>query len=359
MQGHEKNRHQVAFGFCTEDKVPLEHPIRGIKIFVDKVLHEQRHELADMYSDRGRPSIPPQTLLKSMLLMALFSVRSERMFCEMVHYNLLFQWFLNQGVMDSVFDASTFSKNRDRLLEHDVARKFFEAVNSHIRAAGLFGSEHFSVDGSLIAAWASMKSLKERDKDDFDQRTRGKDASAIGKNDKLVSSTDPEASIASKPRVSAHLAYSGNVLMENESGLCVDIEVLSATGSAEREAAEQMLTRQLENGVRIKTVGADANYHRLEFVKTCRNNDVIPHVAPQGNRKFTGLDGRTWSSIGYLKSQRRRKGIERIFGWLKFIGGWRHTRLRGRKAVSFSSIMQVTALNIMRSIKLAPSLASY
>lgn len=357
MKGRESNRHQLEFGFCAEDLVPERHPIRGIKVFVEKILVELRHELGDMYSERGRPSIPPETLLKSLLLMVLYSIRSERQFCEMLQYNLLYQWFLNRSVMDPIFDPSVFSKNRERLLNHDIARKFFETVNEHLKEAGLMESEHFSVDGTLIQAWASLKSLEERDKDDFDKRTKGKKPSSIGRNDKYESSTDPEASVASKPGVSPMLAYMGNILVENRHGLCVDVEILSATGTAECEGATDMLKRQIEAGMNISTVGADANYHRAEFVTDLRQLNIAPHIAPQGNRNLKGLDGRTFKSIGYTISQSARRRIEKNFGWLKSVGGWYQTKYRGTQRVSLFALFGASVFNILRSLKLKPSLA--
>jgi transposase len=347
----------MEFGFCAEDKVPQDHPIRGMKVFVEKILQELRHELADMYSETGRPSIPPETLLKSLLLMVLFSIRSERQFCSMLRYNLLFQWFLNMGVMDSVFDASAFSKNRERLLDNEIGRKFFEAVNEHLRREGLLGSEHFSVDGTLIEAWASLKSLKERDRDDYNDRTRGKKASLIGINDKYESTTDSEAVVARKPGVLSQLAYMGNVLMDNRTGLCAEAEVLPARGTAEVEAATTMLERLESRAVKIKSVGADAGYYRQEFISVCRTIKAIPHVSPRTDRRLLGIDGRTHSSNGYIKSHATRKGIEKIFGWLKTIGGWQRTKYRGEKRVSFFALLGVSVFNIMRSLKLRPKLA--
>ena len=292
MRGQERGTHQKEFGFCAEERVPEDHPIRAIKRFVEKALYDLRHELTDMYSYEGRPSIAPETLLKSLLLMVLFSVKSERQFCSMLRYNLLFQWFLNMSVMDPVFDPTVFSKNRGRLLEHEIAQKFFETINNHLKEAGVFGCEHFSVDGTLIEAWASLKSLEKRDPDDYDKRTKGKRPSEIGKNDEYKSKTDSDASIARKPGVPTKLFYMGNILMENRNGLCVEVEILPATGTAEVEAATKMVKRQKEKDFKVETLGADANYHREEFVSDCRNNDVKPHVARQGNRKISGMDGR-------------------------------------------------------------------
>jgi len=358
MKGEESRRNQYQFGFCAEDLVPNNHPIREIKLFVNKVLEDLSPELRGMYNERGRPSIPPETLLKSYLLMVLFSVRSERQFCEMLKYNLLFQWFLNRGVMDSSFDSSVFSKNRERLLEHEIGRKFFEVVNIYLKESKLIASEHFSVDGTLIEAWASLKSLEERDREDFNQRTGGKKPSSIGRNDRYKSKTDPEASIASKPGTKPMLAYMANILMENRHGLCVDVEIESATGRAEPAAALRMINRQLQNNLRIKTVGADANYHRINFIQSLREQNIIPHVAPHRTRNIKGLDGRTFNSAGYSLSQTNRKKIEKIFGWLKSIAHWNRTRYKSTERVSLFAILGAAVFNIIRSIKLNHPIAT-
>lgn len=357
MRGRESSNTQIQFGFCAEDVVPENHPIRGIKLFVDRVLGDLSSELSKMYTDFGRPSIPPETLLKSYLLIVLFSIRSERQFCEMLKYNLLFQWFLNKGIMESAFDASVFSKNREKLLEHKIGRKFFDAVNSYLRRANLMNSEHFTVDGTLIEAWASMKSLKERDEDDFDQRTKGKKPSDIRRNDRYVSSTDPDAYIASKPGIKPMLAYMGNVLMENKYGLCADVDILPATGTAEPVAAMKMVNRQLKR-LNIKTLGADANYHRAEFIRELRKLKITPHVAPQSTRNIKGLDERTFASKAYKASQYTRRKIEKIFGWLKSIAHWKRSKYRGPEKVSFFALFGAAALNIMRAIKIRPELAT-
>lgn len=357
MRGAENGNSQLEFGFCAEDVVADNHPIRGIKQFVDKVLKSMRPELNKMYTDFGRPSVAPETLLKSYLLIVLFSIRSERQFCEMLRYNLLFQWFLNKGLMSPAFDASVFSKNRERLLEHEMGRKFFEAVNSYLKEAKLMNSEHFTVDGTLIESWASMKSLKERNPDDRDKRIKGKKPSDIRRNDIYVSSSDPEAYIASKSKSKPMLAYMGNVLMENRYGLCVDVDVLPATGTAEPMAAMTMVNRQLRR-LNIKTLGADANYYRAKFIRELQKRKIIPHVAPQSLRSIDGIDGRTFISKGYKASQIARKKVEKIFGWLKSIAHWKRSKYKGTKKVSFFALFGAAALNIMRAIKLRPELAT-
>ena len=357
MRGTESEQHQVVFGFCTEDRVPTDHPIRGVKNFVDRVLCRIRHDLGEMYSDIGRPSIPPESLLKSILLMALFSVRSERQFCMMLEYNMLFRWFLNMGVMEKVFDVTVFTKNRERLLKHDVATLFFEAVVDELKGAKLLESEHFSVDGTFIKAYASKRSLKKRDDDDIDRRTSGKKPSDIGRNDIYESSTDPDAVIAAKPGVLPMLAYSGNLLIDNKHGLCVGVSVAPATGTAEEEAALLML-QNAKKKLKIRSVGADKQYHRKNFVEKCREMKIIPHVPQQGTRAFPGLDGRTWKSVAFFLSLVFRKKVEGCFGYLKRCAGWRETRYRGTERVAWFCLLSVAAKNIARAIKLEPSLGA-
>ena len=275
MRGEASRQANILLAITPEQLVPADHPIRRIKPIVDGALRELSPVFGEMYARVGRPSIPPEHLLKGSLLIALFSVRSERQFCEQLRYNLLFKWFLDLNVDDPPFDHSTFSRNRERLLEHDVARQFFMAVRAEADRAGLLSDEHFSVDGTLLEAWASQKSYRPRAED-------GPPASGAGRNpevdfhgerrrrDTHVSRTDPQAMLYRKGRGQpAKLSFLGHVLIENRNGLVVDVELTPATGTAEREAAQRMLHRRAASGRRA-TVAADRGYDTRDFVAACR-----------------------------------------------------------------------------------------
>jgi transposase len=335
MRGQSKQQVSMLTLRSPEQMVPKDHPIRRVRGLVDKVLADLSPVFDAMYSSKGRPSVPPERLLKSLLLIAFYSVRSERLFCEQLAYNMLFRWFLDMGLDEEPFDASTFSQNRERLLDHDVAGQFFCRVRAEARALGLMSDEHFSVDGSLIDAWASLKSFRRKDEkdrpppDDPGNPTvdfHGEKRS----NETHASTTDPDARLARKGRgKEAKLAYCANALMENRNGLVVSILVATATGRAERESAVAMLEDALP-GARQITLAADKGYDVREFVDECRSLNVTPHVAR--NLKAPGgsaIDQRTTRHPGYAVSQRVRKRIEEIWGWMKTIGGFRKTRFRG------------------------------
>jgi transposase len=311
-----------------------------------------------MYSDHGRPSIPPERLLKAMLLMALYTVRSERLFCEQLDYNLLYRWFLDMDTLEPSFDPSSFSKNRQRLLEHDVAGAFFSRVVDQARRAHLLSAEHFTVDGTLIEAWASLKSFKPKDnhgsKDeppsddpgnpsvDFHGQKRG--------NATHESTTDREAKLARKGNgKEAKLCFSGHALMENRHGLLVDFRVAEASGLAERRVALEMIDQSLP-GERQITLAADRGYHCRDFVEQCRQRHVTPHVADK--KTGSALDGRTTGTAGYTISQRVRKRVEEIFGWAKTIGGLRKTRFKGKERTQLTSYIVGAAYNLLRIAKL-------
>jgi transposase len=343
-----------------EDRVPKHHPLRAIKALAEAALDEISPLLDAMYSAKGRPSIPPEQLLKSQLLMALYSVRSERLFCEQLDYNLLFRWFLNMDMVEGSFDHSTFSFNRARLIEHDVARQFFASVVAQARAARLLSGEHFTVDGTLIDAWASQKSFQRREKDGDkkdppdDQRNptvdfRGEKRS----NDTHESTTDPEARLAKKGRsYPAKLSYAQHALMDNRHGLLVDMRVSVANGYAEREVALEMLEQETSSG-RHRTVGADKAYDTRDFVAECRKMGVTPHVAKNENAtRISAIDGRTTAPPGYDVSQRLRKRVEEIFGWTKTVGNFRRTRYRGLLRTQLASYFVAAAYNLLRLSKL-------
>ena len=336
------------------DRVPSDHPLRRVKDLADGALAALSPTFDAMYSKVGRPSIPPERLLKGMLLMALYSVRSERLLCEQLDYNLLFRWFLDMEMEEPSPDHSTFSSNRDRLLEHEVAGRFFAAVVEQARKSKLMSDEHFSVDGTLVDAWASMKSFRPKGEgkqppDDPGNPTvnfHGEKRS----NETHESKTDPEALLARKGHhKESRLAYSANALMENRNGLIVDLVVEQADGFAERRSALTMLGRIKERRAGPVTVGADKGYDVASFVAACRELGVTPHVAQTSDtRRRSALDGRTARHPGYAISQRARKRIEEIFGWMKTIGGFRKTRHRGRARTQLAAYLVGAAYNLLR-----------
>lgn len=346
--------------FSPEERVPSVHPLRAIKHHADKALESLGATFEAMYSDTGRPSIPPERLLKASLLMALYSVRSDRLFCESLGYNILFRWFLDMSLEEASFDPSTFSKNRERLIEHEVAAAFFDAVVKLARAKDLLSDEHFTVDGTLIEAWASMKSFKkkgEKTPPPDDPGNPGVDFHGERRSNVThESTTDPEAKLAKKGAgQEARLAFSGNALMENRHGLCLDIHVRQADGYAEREAALAMLARQGRKRVKPKTLGADKGYHTKDFIARLRKRGIVPHVAQIERRQTPGLDGRTTRHPGYALSQKKRKRIEEVFGWLKTVGGLRKSRLHGIARTQLLAHLAGAAYNLLRLSRLSPA----
>jgi transposase len=330
-----------------EGRVRPDHPLREVKTLADAALATLSPLFDEMYAVGGRPSVPPERLLKSMLLMAFYSVRSERLFCEQLDYNLLFRWFLDMDMLEDSFDPSTFTKNRQRLMEHEVAAEFFGAVLGQARDEGLVSREHFSVDGTLIEAWASMKSFRPKGQDGADNNGWGDFKGQRRSNDTHESKTDPEARLLRKGRGrEAKLCFSGHALMDNRNGLLVDLRVSQADGYAERNVALEML-QQLGEG--RATVGADRAYDTKDFVARCRQADVTPHVAQNENaRRRSAIDGRTTRHQGYGISQRIRMRIEQIFGWIKSVGGLRRTRFRGRRKTQHAAYMVGAAYNLLR-----------
>ena len=345
-----------------EQLVPLDHPIRKIKPIVERALAELSPVFEDIYSRVGRPSIPPEHLLKGQLLMALFSVPSARRFCDQLQYNMLFKWFLDLNIDDQPFHATSFSKNQERLLSQDVARRFLIQLVEEARRQDLISSDHFSVDGTLLEAWASLKSLRPRDGDDEGPPDGGRNPSVDyhgerRKNDTHVSATDAEARLARKgDNQAARLCFAGHVLMEHRSGLAVDVEVTQAAGVTEWEAAVEMLERSASGG-RRKTVAGDRGYDNRAFVRACRQRRITPHVAqfPTTRNRKSAIDGRTTRHPGYRQSQRWRKRVEEIFGWLKTVGGGRKLRYIGVKRNQMWAEMAVAAYNLVRMARLAPA----
>lgn len=320
----------------TEDLIPADHPIRRIRVVVDEVLAELDAEFDAMYASTGRRSVPPETLLKSTILMALYSVRSERAFCERLNYDLLFKWFLDLAIDAKAFDPTTFTKNRQRLLDAEIADRFFEAVVRQAKLRRYVSSEHFSVDGTLLEAWASHKSFKPKDRDHDDSggpAGRNVEASWRGQkrsNKTHESTTDPEARLYRKSRnTAAAMSYSGHLLMENRNALIVDAELTTADGYAERATALDMLAR-LPATKRRRTVGADKGYDTSDFVADARALGFTPHVAQHTNGRRSAIDGRTTRHAGHQVSQRVRPRIEEPFGWIKTVGGGRKLRYIGR-----------------------------
>ena len=339
--------------------VPADHPIRAIKPMVDRALTALSPTFTAMYAKVGRPSIPPEHLLKGLLLSARSSIRSERQFCERLQYDLLFKWLLDLNIEDPAFDAPTFSKNKERLLEHEVARQFFAAVLTEARRRKLLSADHCTVDGTLLEAWASLKSVRPRDGGDR-PRPSGKNATVDyrgerRRNETHASTTDQEARLARKGEgKETRLCYAGHVLRENRPGLVVDVALTQATGRAEREAALQMLGRR--KGRRRVTVGADKGYDTRDFTAGCRALGVTPHVAQYAKtpKRHSAIDGRVTQHRGYPVSQRVRKRVEEIFGWIKTVGGGRKLRYLGLARNQLWAELTATAYNLVRMARIAP-----
>jgi transposase len=343
----------------AEQRVPTDHPLRAIRVMADAALRELGPRFEALYASNGRPSIAPEKLLRALLLQVLYTVRSERLLMEQLDYNFLFRWFVGLRIDQPVWDATVFSKNRDRLLEGEVAEGFFTAVLAQARAHGLLSDEHFTVDGTLIEAWASHKSFKRKDHPeqpippddsgnpsvDFHGERRS--------NQTHQSTTDPEARLARKGAgKEAKLSYAGHVLMENRNGLAINGRVTQATGRAEPQAAIAMV-EEIPGSKRV-TVGADKGYDAKEFVQELRDHQVTPHIAC---KPTTLIDARTTRHPGYVLSQQRRKRIEEIFGWLKTVAGLRKTRHRGVARVGWVFTFALAAYNLvrMRNLLLAPA----
>lgn len=360
MRGDEKNQSALFHYFSIESLVPESHPIRRIRKLCDEALKRLDVVFDTMYSDTGRPSIAPERLLKSQILIALYSVRSDELFCEMLGYNLLFRWFLGMSMEEAPFDRSTFSKNRERLIEHEVGKEFLRAVVSMARNEKLVSGEHFTVDGTLIEAWASFKSFQPKEeegsgKDDKgDKNDRNPDVDFKGKrrsNTTHQSTTDPESRLYRKgPGKESKLSFMGHSLMENRNGFIVETEVTAASGTAEREATLTMLDRlELKN----VTLGADKGYCAREFVKALRARKIVPHIAQPAKSRV--LDQRTLRHVAYDISQRKRKLVEQGFGWMKTVARVRKTTLRGIARNNFSFALRAAVYDIVRLCHLLPT----
>ena len=348
-----------------ETRVPPDHPLRTIKRLADQALAALSPEFDRMYAEVGRPSIPPERLLKASLLIALYTVRSERAFCEELDYNLLFRWFLDMNLMEPSFDPTTFTKNRQRLLEHEVGQQLFDEVVADAHAGGLLSDEHFTVDGTLIEAAASLKSFKPKEGDppptDGDPGNPSVDFHGEQRSNATHrSTTDPEARLLRKGKgKEAKLVFMAHALMENRHGLLVDFQVTEATGTAEREMAPRLVEEAKERHFRPKTLGGDKNYDTRDCVADLRGCGVTPHVAQNTSGRRSAIDGRTTRHPGYAISQRLRKRVEEIFGWMKTVGGFRRTRYRGVDKTGLAGYLVATAYNLVRLARLVmqPDLA--
>ena len=358
MRGDDQQQNHMFSYLSPEARVRKDHPLRAVRAMVDEVLRQLSRRFDTMYSSVGRPSIAPEKLLRALLLQMLYSIRSERLLMEEMDYNLLFRWFVGLNADDDVWDATTFTKNRDRLLEADVAKEFLAQVVEQARRKGLTSDEHFSVDGTLLEAWASLKSFQpKQDKpspppDDPGNPTvnfRGEKRS----NKTHASKTDPDALLARKSDgKESKLSYSGNLLVENRNGLILDAELFQANGTAERDAALAMLEQI--RGTQAVTVGGDKAFDTFGFVQECRNLRVRPHVAQNEKRPGgSAIDSRTTRHPGYAISQRKRKRIEECFGWLKTIALLRKVRHRGVGKVHWIFIFACAAYNLVRLRNLA------
>lgn len=362
MRGIQDRQTSMLAVISIEQRIPSDHPLRPIKRMADQELKKLSGVFNQMYSQVGRPSVAPERILKSLLLIALYSVRSERQFSEQLGYNLLFRWFLDMELEEESFDATVFSKNRDRLVEHEVGRLFFDAVVKQAREGGLMSDEHFTVDGTLIEAWASLKSFRPKtedrsgDNDQGDPSNRWVDFHGEKRsNETHESKTDPDSLLMRKgPGKEAKLCYGAHALMENRNGLLIDLMVSQATGSAEREAAKDMIQRQRRKGVKVKSLGADKAYDTEDFVGFLRGRKILPHVAANTQRRGgSAIDGRTMRHQSYSVSQRIRKRVEEIFGWVKTVGGFRKTRYRGTERTQLAAWWVGAAYNLVRMAKLA------
>jgi transposase len=364
MRGSDERTESLFSYVSCEARVPADHPLRPIRAIVDEALEVLSGEFTRLYSTTGRPSIAPEKLLRALLLQAFYSVRSERQLMEQLDYNLLFRWFVGLSMDAPVWDVTVFTKNRERLLAGAIAQKFLAAVLAPPRVRTLLSDDHFSVDGTLIEAWASMKSFRPKD-DSNDSPDGGAGGGRNGErnfhgetrsNDSHTSTTDPDARLYRKGSgKEAKLCYLGHVLMENRHGLVVDARLTLATGTAEREAAVAMIGDR-EGGHRI-TLAGDKNYDTKAFVAELRSLNVTPHVTQNTSGRSSAIDGRTTRHPGYALSQRIRKRIEEVFGWTKEVAPMRKTRHRGQERVSWQFVFTAAAYNLIRLPKLLGALA--
>ncbi len=359
MRGTDHQQADMYSYLSPELRVRADHPLRAIRVMADGALRNMSARFDAMYAKTGRPSIPPEKLLRAQLIQMLYSVRSERLLMEEIDYSMLFRWFVGMNLDEPVWDVTVFTKNRNRLLEGDVAREFLCEVVKQAQSKGLTSDEHFTVDGTLIEAWASLKSFQRKDQKNTPPDDPGNPAVNFHgekrSNQTHESTTDPDALLARKGNgKEAKLSYNGNLLTENRNGLIVNTEVFQANGTAERDAALVMLEQVA--GVHRITVGADKGYDTRDFVAECRNVKATPHVAQNINRSGgSAIDQRTTRHNGYAVSQIKRKRIEECFGWLKTIALMRKVRHRGIEKVGWVFTLAAAAYNLVRMRKLLAS----
>ena len=359
MRGQDHQQSDIFSYLSPEQRVRRDHPLRTIRRMADQALKNMSERFDEMYAKTGRPSIPPEKLLRAQLIQMLYSVRSERLLMEEIDYSVLFRWFVGMNLDEPVWDATVFTKNRDRLLDGDVAREFLMAVVNQAREKDLTSDEHFTVDGTLVEAWASLKSFQRKGEKNTPPDDPGNPTVDFHgekrSNQTHESTTDPDALLARKGNgKEAKLSYCGNLAIENRNGLIVDTELLQANGTAERDAALVMLEK-IPGGERV-TVGADKGYDTKDFVAECRNLNVTPHVAQNTNRPGgSAIDARTTRHGGYGISQKKRKRIEESFGWLKTIALMRKVRHRGIHKVGWVFTFAAAAYNLVRMKNLLAS----
>jgi len=352
MRGQDERTSDMFSYLSPEARVRADHPLRPIRAMTDRVFARLSPRFTKMYSDIGRPSIPPEQLLRALLIQSLYTIRSERLLMEEIEYSVLYRWFIGLGMDEAVWGPTVFTKNRDRLLKSDVASAFFDAVLDDARAAGLLSDEHFTVDGTMLEAWASLKSFQKKDEPPAPPDDPGNPTvnfhGETRKNDTHQSTTDPEALLYRKSQGrEAKLAYLGHVVLDNRFGLVANVCATAATGTAEREAALLLLETLGLDG----TVGGDKNFDVASFVAGARALGFTPHVAQKA--RYSAIDGRTTWHVGYAISQRKRKLIEQVFGWMKTVGGLRKLRHRGGELVDWTITFTAAAYNLVRMRNLA------
>jgi transposase len=355
MRGDDSDDTRMWSYVSQEQRIPADHPLRAIRRMVDEVLDRLSPRFDKLYSKVGRPSIPPERLLRALLLQVLYTIRSERMLMEQLDYNMLFRWFVGLNMDDPIWDPTVFTKNRQRLLEGKIAQAFFKEVLALAGEKGLTSDEHFTVDGTLIEAWAGNKSYRRR----HPGSSKGPDEPGAGSGEDFhgekrtnathQSTTDPQAKLYRKgPGKEAKLCYLGHVLMENRNGLVVDGRLTQATGTAERDAAEEMVRAAKRRHRGRLTVGGDKGFDTQGFVAALREMGVTPHVAQNDSHRRSAIDGRTTRHKGYELSQWKRKLIEKVFGWMKTVGVLRKTRHRGAPRVGWMFIFCLAAFDLLR-----------
>lgn len=352
MRGDDQKLQPGMFSYVAlEDRIPQDHPLRAIRKVVEQVLAGMSNEFDRLYSEVGRPSIPPERLLRALLLQVFYSIRSERLLMEQLDYNLLFRWFVGLEIDDKIWDPTVYTKNRDRLLNQEVAQSFFRQVKE--QAAGLMSNEHFTVDGTLIEAWAGHKSFQRKDKGDGGPDGGRNFHGEERRNDTHASKTDPEARLYKKSSgQEAKLSYLGHTLVENRNGLVVAAMATQSDGTAERDAGLLMVADLTKRSQRRITLGADKGYDTRDFVQTVRELGATPHVTQNNTNRRSAIDERTTRHAGYRVSLRKRWLVEKPFGWMKQIGGLRKVKLRGLANVEWLFVFTCAAYNLLRIPKL-------